>query len=102
MLASIARNKGNSWDQPEKINLIGNPRGADLIRRLVQIAPTPTPAEGVLSLLDGMAYDASMGSHFNDWIDHNGAAFSTELLEWGHTFSEFRGRLQKIMVGRDL
>ena len=64
----------------------------------------------LLSLLDGMVYDASMGSHFNDWIDHNRAAFSTELLEWGHTFSEFWGRLQKtgahqmqkIMVGRDL
>ena len=56
-------------------------------------------ANGVvlLSLLNGMAYDASMGSHFNDWIDHNGAAFSIELLEWGYTFSEFWGRLQKIM-----
>ena len=40
----------------------------------------------------------------------NGAAFSTQLLEWGHTFSEFWGRLQKtgahqmqkIMAGRDL
>ena len=24
-----------------------------------------------------------MGSHFHDWIDYNGVAFSTELLEWG-------------------
>ena len=28
-----------------------------------------------------------MGSHFHDLIDYNGAAFSIELLEWGHTFS---------------
>ena len=32
-----------------------------------------------------------MGLHFYDWIDHNGVAFSIELLEWGHTFSEFWG-----------
>ena len=23
-----------------------------------------------------------MGSHFHDWIDYNGVAFSIELLEW--------------------
>ena len=28
-----------------------------------------------------------MGSHFHDWIDCNGVAFSIELLEWGCTFS---------------
>ena len=28
-----------------------------------------------------------MGSHFYDWIDYNGAAFSIALLEWGRTFS---------------
>ena len=38
-----------------------------------------------------------MGSHFHDWpcFDHNGVngvAFSTELLEWGRTFSEFWGK----------
>ena len=32
-----------------------------------------------------------MGSHFHDWIDYNGVAFSTELLEWGHTFSDLLG-----------
>ena len=31
----------------------------------------------------------SMGSHFHDWIDHNGVAFSIELLEWSRTFSDF-------------
>ena len=30
-----------------------------------------------------------MGSHFHDWIDYNGVAFSTELLEWGRIFSGF-------------
>ena len=30
-----------------------------------------------------------MGSHFHDWIDHNGVAFQIELLEWGRTFSYF-------------
>ena len=30
-----------------------------------------------------------MGSHFHDWIDYNGVAFSIELLEWGCTFSDF-------------
>ena len=30
-----------------------------------------------------------MGSHFHDWDDYNGVAFSMELLEWGRTFSDF-------------
>ena len=33
-----------------------------------------------------------MGSHFHDWIDYNGVAFSQELLEWGRTFSDFWGK----------
>ena len=33
-----------------------------------------------------------MGSHFHDWIDYHGVAFSTDLLEWGRTFSDFWGR----------
>ena len=33
-----------------------------------------------------------MGSHFHDWIDYNGVAFSTELLEWGSTFLDFLGK----------
>ena len=32
-----------------------------------------------------------MESHFHDWIDYNGVAFSIELLEWGRTFSVFWG-----------
>ena len=33
-----------------------------------------------------------MGSHFHDWIDYNGVAFSIELLEWGRKFSDFWGK----------
>ena len=33
-----------------------------------------------------------MGSHFHDWIDYNGVAFSIELLEWGRIFSGFWGK----------
>ena len=32
-----------------------------------------------------------MGSHFHDWIDNNGVAFSTELLQWGRIFLGFGG-----------
>ena len=34
-----------------------------------------------------------MGSrHFHDWIDYDGVAFSTELLEWGRIFLRFWGK----------
>ena len=33
-----------------------------------------------------------MGSHFHNWIDYNGVAFSTELLEWVRTISDFWGK----------
>ena len=33
-----------------------------------------------------------MGSHFHDWIDYTGVAFSIELLEWGRTFLDFLGK----------
>ena len=33
-----------------------------------------------------------MGSHFYNWIDCNGVAFSIQLLEWGRTFSDFWGK----------
>ena len=32
-----------------------------------------------------------MGSHFHDWIDYNGVALSTELLERGRNFPDFWG-----------
>ena len=40
-----------------------------------------------------------MGSHFQDWIDYNGVAFSIELLEWGRTFSGFGG--ENILASRE-
>jgi len=33
-----------------------------------------------------------MGSHFYDWSDYNGVAFSIDLLEWGRKFSDFGGK----------
>ena len=33
-----------------------------------------------------------MGSHFQNWIDYHGVAFSLELLEWGRKFSDFWGK----------
>ena len=30
-----------------------------------------------------------MGSHFHDWSDYNGVAFSIDLLEWGCKFRIF-------------
>ena len=32
------------------------------------------------------------GSHFHDWSDYNGVAFSIDLLEWGRKFSDFGGK----------
>ena len=40
-----------------------------------------------------------MGSHFHNWIDYNGAAFSIELLEWGHIFFDLGG--ENILASRD-
>ena len=31
------------------------------------------------------------GSHFHDWLDYNGVAFSVKVLECGRTFSDFWG-----------
>ena len=47
---------------------------------------------GVLSYKRLMGMCRWMGSHFHDWIDNNGVAFSRELLEWGRTFSDFLGK----------
>ena len=40
-----------------------------------------------------------MGSHFHDWIDYNGVAFSIDFLEWGHKFLDFGGK-QGFKMGR--
>ena len=33
-----------------------------------------------------------IGSHFHNWSDYNGVAFSIELREWGRKFSDFGGK----------
>ena len=40
-----------------------------------------------------------MLSHFHDWIDYNGMAFSIELLEWGCTFRDFLGEDSSSYLG---
>ena len=40
-----------------------------------------------------------MGSHFHDWADKSGVAFSIELLEWGRTFSDFCGKTVFLIYG---
>ena len=52
---------------------------------------TQGEGEGVLPYKRLMGMCCWMGSHFHDWIDYNGVAFSIELLEWGRTFSDFWG-----------
>ena len=44
---------------------------------------------GVLHYKRLMGMCRWMGSHFHDWIDYNGVAFSIESLEWGGKFSDF-------------
>ena len=46
---------------------------------------------GVLPYKRLMGMCRWMGSHFHDWIDYNGVAFSIELLEWGRTCWDFWG-----------
>ena len=46
-------------------------------------------AWGVLPSNNLMGMCRWMGSHFHDWIDYNGVAFSIELQEWGRIFSGF-------------
>ena len=47
---------------------------------------------GVLPYKRLMEMCCWIGLHFHDQIDYNGVSyFSIELLEWGHTFSDFWG-----------
>ena len=50
------------------------------------------PGGGVLPYKSLMGMCRWMGSHFHDWSDYNGVAFSIELLEWGRKFSNFGGK----------
>ena len=45
---------------------------------------------GVLPYRRLMGMCRWMGSHFHDWIDYYGVAFSIEVLEWGRTLIFFR------------
>ena len=51
--------------------------------------PMQTDRGGVLPYKRVIGMCRWMASHFNDWSDYNGVAFSVELLEWGHKFSHF-------------
>ena len=51
----------------------------------------PGGGGGVLPYKRLMGMRRWKGSHFHNWIDYNGVAFSIELLEWGRTFSDFLG-----------
>ena len=52
----------------------------------------PPPPGGVLPYKSLMGMCRWMGSHFHDWIDYNGVAFSIELLEWIAHFRIFLGK----------
>ena len=61
--------------------------------RLRQTKLTPgVGGGGVLPYKRLMGMCRWMRSHFHDWSDKNGVAFSIELLEWGRTFSDFWGK----------
>ena len=47
---------------------------------------------GLLPYKRLMGMCSGMGSHFHDWIDYNGVAFSIELLKWGRSFPDFLGK----------
>ena len=47
---------------------------------------------GVLPYKRLMGMCRWMGSHFHDWSDYNGVAFSKDLLVWGRKFPDFRGK----------
>ena len=49
----------------------------------------PGGGGGVLPYRRLMGMCRWMGSHFHDWSEYNGVAFSIELLEWGRTFFYF-------------
>ena len=60
------------------------------------LTPTPKaisiPRGGVLPYERLMGMCRWMGSYFHDWTDYNGVALLLESLEWGRTFSDFKGK----------
>ena len=61
------------------------------LRRQTKLTPGGRGG-GVLPYKRLMGMCRWMRSHFHDWSDKNGVAFSIELLEWGRTFSDFWGK----------
>ena len=62
-----------------------------------------TPGEGgILPYKRQMGMSRWMGSHFHDWIDFNGVAFSIESLEWGRIFSDFWGKTVLHIYGQQM
>ena len=51
-----------------------------------------SPGGGVLPYKRLIGMCRWMGSHFHDWNDYNGVAFSIDLLERGRKFSDFCGK----------
>ena len=65
----------------------------ELNRTHLKILPVKhNPGGGVLPYKGLMGMSRPMGSHFHDWIDYSGVAFSIALPEWGRTFSDFWGK----------
>ena len=58
-------------------------------RKTVEVTRKQSGVGGALPYKSLMGMCCWMGSHFHDWIDYNGVAFSIELLEWVRTFSDF-------------
>ena len=58
---------------------------------LVQVGSVPGGG-GVLPYKRLIGMCRWMGSHFCDWSDYNGVAFSIDLLEWGRKFPVFWGK----------
>ena len=77
-------------------NIKCNPtRYSPLLTEKTTVSPRSSPlgpGGGVLPYKSLMRMCRWMGSHFHDWSDYNGVAFSIELLEWGRKFSNFGGK----------
>ena len=71
-------------------------KGSLGISSLLFFCPRGPPRPGEYFVVMGMC--RWVGSHFHDLIYYNETAFSTELLEWGRTFSNVR--IMAVLVGR--
>ena len=65
---------------------------ATVSSKIIKVARRPGGRGGVLPYKRLIGMCRWMVSHFHDWSDYNGVAFSIELLEWGHKFSDFGGK----------